>query len=59
MSTYLWEATLKELVVEIVTRKTDNGNPYFKEHLIYNQDGDIVVMGLLATMEIIMTEGNS
>ena len=28
MSTYLWEATLKELVVEIVTRKTDNGNNY-------------------------------
>ena len=58
-NTYLWEATLKELVVEIVRRKTDNGNPYFKEHLIYNHTGDIVVTGLLATMEIIMTEDNS
>ena len=58
-NTYLWEATLEQLVVEIVRRKTDNGNPYFEEHLIYNQTGDIVVTGLLATTEIIMTSGNS
>ena len=58
-NTYLWEATLEQLVVEIVRRKTDNGNPYFKEHLIYNQAGDIVVTGLLATTEIVMTSGNS
>ena len=58
-NTYLWEATLEQLVLEIARRKTDNGNPYFKEHLIENRTGDVVVTGLLATTEIVMTSGNS
>jgi len=48
----LGEVTEVTLLKELLTRKTENGHPLFREASLTNKDGKIQLLGIIANVEM-------
>tara|TARA_R100000808_G_C2008475_1_gene62148 strand:+ start:246 stop:443 length:198 start_codon:yes stop_codon:yes gene_type:complete len=50
------DASVATLVVELLTRKTDEGTPLFKENSITLDDGTVQLMGITANVKMTVNQ---
>ena len=48
----LGEVTEVTLLKELLTRKTENGHPLFREASLTNKDGKVQLLGIIANVEM-------
>jgi len=48
----LVEVTEVTLLKELLTRKTENGHPLFREASLTNKDGKVQLLGIIANVEM-------
>ena len=48
----LGEVTEVTLLKELLTRKTENGHPLFREASLTNKDGKVQLLGIIANIEM-------
>jgi len=48
----LGEVTEVTLLKELLTRKTENGHPLFREASLTNKDGKVQFLGIIANVEM-------
>ena len=51
----LGEVTEVTLLKELLTRKTENGHPLFREASLTNKDGKIQLLGIIANVEMTLS----
>ena len=48
----LGEVTEVTLLKELLTRRTENGHPLFREASLTNKDGKVQLLGIIANVEM-------
>ena len=51
----LGEITEVTLLKELLTRKTENGHPLFREASLTNKDGKVQLLGIIANVEMTLS----
>ncbi len=51
----LGEVTELTLLKELLTRKTENGHPLFREASLTNKDGKVQLLGIIANVEMTLS----
>ena len=51
----LGEVTEVTLLKELLTRKTENGRPLFREASLTNKDGKVQLLGIIANVEMTLS----
>ena len=51
----LGEVTEVTLLKELLTRKTENGHPLFREASLTNKDGKVQLLGIIANVEMTLS----
>ena len=49
------EVTEVTLLKELLTRKTENGHPLFREASLTNKDGKVQLLGIIANVEMTLS----
>ena len=55
MNNELGEVTEVTLLKELLTRKTENGHPLFREASLTNKDGKVQLLGIIANVEMTLS----